>query len=323
MLLVRPGLDSQRIPTDFRSAAKNDDFPSSRLRSELQPVNVMVVTDESSGQQDLVKVLDFGIAKLSAESTSQTKSGVLMGTPTYMSPEQCRSGRNAVDRSDVYALGIIMYEMLAGATPFRGGPAALMIAHQTQDPAPLASKAPHVSAELCALIHRMLAKSPAERPTASEVVRSLSPQSGQMSQISQSHPLISSSIQAVAFQDLPTAIQGTNPASASLLGSIPRQRRGTLIGTAAALVLILGLGGLFVLLTMTGKGSGVSTSDLGMRKDAVIVPSDLGVPAGLSKPDPTKETGQSDPALHGKAERTSLNKGNRSKTKSGLRRSTK
>ena len=312
-----------RHPSHFRNAGRFRSFPTRTADSYYQPVNVMVVTDEASGQQDLIKVLDFGIAKLSAESTSQTKSGVLMGTPTYMSPEQCRSGRNAVDRSDVYALGVMMYEMLAGETPFRGGPAALMIAHQTQDPAPLASKAPHVSAELCALIHRMLAKSPTERPTASEVVRSLSPQSGQMSQISQSHPLVSSSIQAVAFQDLPTAVPVANPASASLLGSIPRQRRGTLIGTAAALVLILGLGGLFVLLTMTGKGSGVPTADLGMRKDAIIVPPDLGAPAGLSKPDSAKESGQSDPAPHGKAERTSVGKGNRSKTKSGLRRSTK
>ena len=129
------------------------------VHRDLKPVNVMVVTDEASGQQDLIKVLDFGIAKLSAESTSQTKSGVLMGTPTYMSPEQCRSGRNAVDRSDVYALGVMMYEMLAGETPFRGGPAALMIAHQTQDPAPLNTKAPQVPADLCTLIHRMLAKS--------------------------------------------------------------------------------------------------------------------------------------------------------------------
>ena len=148
-----------RHPSHFRNAGRFRFFPSSTADSYYQPVNVMVVTDEASGQQDLIKVLDFGIAKLSAESTSQTKSGVLMGTPTYMSPEQCRSGRNAVDRSDVYALGVMMYEMLAGETPFRGGPAALMIAHQTQDPAPLNTKAPQVPADLCTLIHRMLAKS--------------------------------------------------------------------------------------------------------------------------------------------------------------------
>lgn len=286
----------------------------------------MVVTDEASGQQDLVKVLDFGIAKLSAESTSQTKSGVLMGTPTYMSPEQCRSGRNAVDRSDVYALGVMMYEMLAGETPFRGGPAALMIAHQTQDPAPLASKAPHVTPELSSLIHRMLAKSPVERPSASEVVRSLSPQSGQMSQISQSHPLVSSSAVAISINDLPTALQGPSPASASLLGSIPRQRRGTLIGTAAVLVLLLGLGGLSALLTMTGKGSGVTTVDLGSRKDAASTPLDLAAKADSPKTEPaaaTNPTSHPDSASHGKTERSSSGKGIRSKTKSGLRRSTK
>jgi serine/threonine-protein kinase len=63
----------------------------------------MLSADETSGELERVKILDFGIAKLGTENTSQTKSGVLMGTPAYMSPEQCRSARSAVDRSDVYA----------------------------------------------------------------------------------------------------------------------------------------------------------------------------------------------------------------------------
>lgn len=172
----------------------------------------------------------------------------------------------------------------------------------------------------------MLAKSPVERPSASEVVRSLSPQSGQMSQISQSHPLVSSSAVAISINDLPTALQGPSPASASLLGSIPRQRRGTLIGTAAVLVLLLGLGGLSALLTMTGKGSGVTTVDLGSRKDAASTPLDLAAKADSPKTDPaaaTNPTSHPDSASHGKTERSSSGKGNRSKTKSGLRRSTK
>ena len=316
-----------RHPSHFRNAGRFRSFPTRTADSYYQPVNVMVVTDEASGQQDLIKVLDFGIAKLSAESTSQTKSGVLMGTPTYMSPEQCRSGRNAVDRSDVYALGVMMYEMLAGETPFRGGPAALMIAHQTQDPAPLNTKAPQVPADLCTLIHRMLAKSPAERPTASEVVRALSPQSGQMSQISQAHPLVSSSIQAITLSELPTSIQERGPAaSASLLGSIPRQRRGTLIGIAAVLILLFGMVGLFVLLTVTNKGSGQTPSDLGVRKDSAFTSFDLSSPAQTS---PQPVAPQQSPVRHpeasqsAKGDRNSVGKGNRSKAKSGPRRSTK
>jgi serine/threonine protein kinase len=131
----------------------------------------MLCTEEGSGALERVKILDFGIAKLGTENVSQTKSGVLMGTPAYMSPEQCRSARSAVDRSDVYALGIMMYEMLVGETPFRGGPALLMAGHMTMDPPSLAARAPSTPPELSALIHRMLAKSPSERPSAEEVAR--------------------------------------------------------------------------------------------------------------------------------------------------------
>ncbi len=69
-----------------------------------------------------VKVLDFGIAKLSASTTGppgvQTRTGAVMGTPVYMSPEQCRGNREVDHRTDIYALGVILYEMLCGTPPF-------------------------------------------------------------------------------------------------------------------------------------------------------------------------------------------------------------
>jgi serine/threonine protein kinase len=165
------------LPNLLHSASLLDGICS----SHVQPVNIMLCAEEGSGALERVKILDFGIAKLGTENVSQTKSGVLMGTPAYMSPEQCRSARSAVDRSDVYALGIMMYEMLVGETPFRGGPALLMAGHMTMDPPSLAARAPSTPPELSALIHRMLAKNPSERPSAEEVARNLSSASGSIS----------------------------------------------------------------------------------------------------------------------------------------------
>lgn len=151
------------------------------VHRDLKPTNILIVPDADATDGERVKVVDFGVAKLlDHEGASITGTGISMGTPTYMAPEQCRSARDATDRSDVYALGVILYEALAGELPFREGegPMALMTAHIKQDPPPLANRAPNASAELCALVHRMLAKQPGARPSAAEVADSLARLSG-------------------------------------------------------------------------------------------------------------------------------------------------
>lgn len=87
------------------------------VHRDLKPGNIMLITHD--GQKDYVKVVDFGIAKLKEEVQRLTRMGEVWGSPVYMSPEQCM-GSNLDSRSDVYSLGIVMYEALTGEVPFLG-----------------------------------------------------------------------------------------------------------------------------------------------------------------------------------------------------------
>lgn len=140
------------------------------VHRDLKPENVMLV--ESSSEPELVKVLDFGIAKIHMpEQEAQpalTRMGTIFGTPEYMSPEQAL-GQNADARTDLYSLGIIMYEMLTGRTPFADKELVAVLTRQMTDlPPPLPSD---IDPSVVALVSSLLAKRPSERPqTAQEVV---------------------------------------------------------------------------------------------------------------------------------------------------------
>ena len=107
------------------------------VHRDLKPDNIILVT--RARQSDFVKLLDFGIAKLTGDHAggNRTRTGIVMGTPAYMSPEQC-DGKGLVDhRTDIYALGILLYEMLTGRVPFVGeGYGEVLVQHLTQKPLP-------------------------------------------------------------------------------------------------------------------------------------------------------------------------------------------
>jgi eukaryotic-like serine/threonine-protein kinase len=132
------------------------------VHRDLKPDNVLLV--DRDGVTDLVKMLDFGIAKLHLEEGSGnrplTQIGTIFGTPQYMSPEQGQ-GRTVDGRSDLYALGVILYEMLAGKLPFDADDLIVLITrHVTEPPPPLPEAVP---APIRALVGELLEKKPEAR----------------------------------------------------------------------------------------------------------------------------------------------------------------
>jgi serine/threonine protein kinase len=127
------------------------------VHRDLKPSNIMII--ERGGDPHFAKVLDFGVAKL--EGADITRSGALFGTPQYMSPEQLQAGQ--IDgRADLYALGVILFELLAGKPPFISTTAIGFITLHLNEPPPSLPKT--VPRALSAVIMRLLAKDPDERP---------------------------------------------------------------------------------------------------------------------------------------------------------------
>ena len=134
------------------------------VHRDLKPENVYLVRDPEVVGGERAKVLDFGIAKLTGDASNHTSTSAVMGTPAYMSPEQCRGAGRVDQRSDVYSLGCMMYTLITGAPVFVAEGGGEMIAmHLREPPMPPSTRAPGIPPDLDALILHCLAKDANQR----------------------------------------------------------------------------------------------------------------------------------------------------------------
>src|SRR5262249_33696664 len=136
------------------------------VHRDVKPSNIWL----DAAHSDRVKLLDFGLARPAMEERRLTHTGLLIGTPSYMAPEQARD--EPVDhRADLFSFGCVLYEMGTGRLPFRGATIfALLSSLAVDTPEPMTRQNPELPPALNTLVLRLLAKDPAQRPASAEVV---------------------------------------------------------------------------------------------------------------------------------------------------------
>jgi hypothetical protein len=169
----------------IRQAAQGLKAAHSReiVHRDLKPSNLMLAQGTPEHPEATVKILDFGLARLAplhADLQELTDSGQIMGTLKYMAPEQCLSSRDVDVRADIYSLGATLYKLLCGSSPYSDerfdSPLALLAALGGEEPPRLTTRQPRAPPQLAAIVHRMMAKNPADRfATPGEVVAALEP----------------------------------------------------------------------------------------------------------------------------------------------------
>lgn len=225
------------------------------VHRDLKPDNIFL--NRSGEEEDIVKVLDFGVAKLMEPkfgSEDLTQAGTIFGTPRYMSPEQAR-GQTLDARSDIYALGVIMFEAVAGVPPFDGRDTiSILIKHCNEPvpPIPESDASLQTMPGLESLIRRCLAKQPEERPASVRELRQELEQLGEswrMGTVSGSVPVPSGTTSRSL--SLPE-----NPEAASERAAGSKNRVGVIM---AALALLAAVGGAFALTRRERPTPNVST----------------------------------------------------------------
>ena len=226
------------------------------LHRDIKPGNVLI---SSSGQ---VKVTDFGIARAASNAQEAlTQTGAVMGTATYFSPEQAQ-GRPIDFRSDVYALGIVLYEMVVGRPPFYNeNPVAVAYQHVRERPIPPRQHNPKIPVPFEAIVLKSLAKNPANRYASADELRA------DLLRFRAGKPVLATPAGAAAMApaaaaDATTAMAAVDrtqaiPAATTVIapeGQGPRRRTGAYVWLLVVLLLLL-VGGLFLLAHELGLGS--------------------------------------------------------------------
>ena len=283
------------------------------IHRDLKPDNIIVLPAGAHGENETAKVLDFGIAKLRdlAGEMHLTQTGMVMGTPYYMSPEQCRA--EPLDpRSDVYSLGALLYEMLAGDPPFVANTLTGVVAkHLTEPPPPL----PYhlgVPAAVEAVIGRALAKDPNLRqPDATMLARDLQAAmtanltqplgrsqydggAGQATQVF--HPPVATVQQSGGY---PTSVQAgpyqTTPPLAprpTVQEHLPerKSKTGLIVAGVLSLLILIGLG-IIAVLVMTNRRPAPSSSAIVTNPGSAVQPiNPTPLPTNANRTEPAATT---------------------------------
>ena len=232
------------------------------VHRDLKPDNIYVCT-ATAETPETPKVLDFGISKVTARAgevnASITRTGLVMGTPHYMSPEQLR-GKDMDHRVDVYAFGVILYELLSGKLPFPGdtyGELAVKIA--TETPVPLLKENPRLPPGLVTVVNRAMARDPAQRyPSLDELGRALEPFSSgvrfDMAHSSLRSPKAAAPTPSSGTLRLETPLS-TESRVAGAAGIEPQKAsRPLLLLVAVAAIGVIGLGAVVVALVKNQSG---------------------------------------------------------------------
>jgi eukaryotic-like serine/threonine-protein kinase len=254
------------------------------IHRDLKPENVFLV--RRGGRDDFVKILDFGIAKLSPTGSGdddkrRTKSGMILGTPGYMAPEQA-SGDTVDARTDVYALGVLLYRMLAGQMPFEAPTFAEILRRQlTEIPRPLGKVRADVDEALAVLVARLLARDPRARP--------------------QSMMEVAETLDEIARGPLGDGVvwyaaepSGARPSPPSLVDEPPRRRRSpvaAIAGLSVAVALAAGLG-VFALRSKRVPPPAASLTAPAPVPAPVPAPAPVPVPAAVPVPVPVPASGR-------------------------------
>ena len=243
------------------------------VHRDLKPDNLFLVPDDRDASAELVKVLDFGIAKLAMDTSRtgsvKTRTGSIMGTPAYMSPEQCRGTKEIDSRTDIYALGVILYEMVCGRTPFVSeGFGEMVHMHISETPRPPRSLEPSLPEDLDRLILACLAKEPDERPqTMAELQAALL---GRSPSAMRPAPAVRPTMPAPVAPVAPTTF--TQAAHVRDLGAdAPRPRRRFAAPIALVALAIVG-GGAWWKLRGAGQPPEPMTSAVALPQPAPLIP---------------------------------------------------
>ena len=254
------------------------------IHRDLKPSNVMVVPDLAVPGGLRAKILDFGIAKLmeiSDETPSlRTEAGVLIGTPAFMAPEQIQDPSQVSFCSDVYALGIMLYEALAGQLPFKGTDLNVMLQNMTMPVPALPTESGQVPVELAALVAKMTQRDPAQRPTMPQVAEALGDYLAQHAEQLMSASLDLDAERRTAQRSGALAISllssRTSHSWQSLRQDKTRVPSWPKVGAAALLVLI----------TVLGVAGGLRHSGRAVQASATLPPAPAPAPAPAPSPAP-------------------------------------